>query len=71
MDYVANPDEFVLKEFGKDVFIDVVQKNWKEKLGLESSSSNFSSELSVEDEMLALATEFFMENNLRCMRGVI
>ena len=29
VDEVINPDEYILREFGKEQYIDVVQKNWK------------------------------------------
>lgn len=34
VDELINPDEYVLREFGKDIYIDVVHPNWKQKIGL-------------------------------------
>ncbi len=36
VDELTNPDEYVLKAFGKLTNIEVPQKNWKQKLGLET-----------------------------------
>lgn len=34
IDNIINPDQYVLETFGKDVVIDTVSKNWKQKLGI-------------------------------------
>lgn len=62
-----------MKEFGKDVYIDVVQKNWKQKLGLEVfadlsdlSFSDMENASKIEEQVYEMALNYLFENNLRC-----
>eukprot|EP00347_Sterkiella_histriomuscorum_P000440 403375856 len=36
VDELITPDEYILREFGKDIYIDAVQLNWKQKMGFQT-----------------------------------
>lgn len=70
VDQLANPDEYVMQEFGKLTNIEGPQKNWKQKLGLETFADiPMSSEYgmtNLEQDMQEMVTQYFFENTMRC-----
>ncbi|CDW86262.1 peptidase s49 [Stylonychia lemnae] len=75
IDELTNPDEYVLKTYGKEVYIDVPQQNWKQKIGLQTFANNIIStdnsdldlnEIENFDEQIRnLMMNYCIENGLR------